>query len=453
MAFFAPKSKMLDVSMTAIVDNLIFSKTNVWAGYRMESSMYDFVGAEGRIKDAANLADVMRTLMEDRAEKLDIQVLSTTTPIDVEAWEAMVESVSEFWGTPDTFDVFLDRMANYLRSEAYARKVVYLFIDLGRRRALDTSSLNPLEHGIKDAFATLKEWGSMAVRPIAEEISVAEERRWRQAEESIRRVIGTGLAIEPMQADESLLLVKRSLYPAMEVPYLDIDHEHRLNAGDLEMEYASVIINHYRALEFRQMIGNDEVTGYRATVSLNKFPKVSTYPYSAAPFLYLPHQKGYPLTVWARLSLIPSEKMRKEVGKKQAEMADQITNKGKGGTSAEDLVAADDSDEEAVQDVKDMAALTQSDRTPWVEGSYHVVVEAPTMKGVRDMAQEIKKMYSNLGINAVLTAGDQKELFLSQMPADKVRVNSFKQVTNLNSFAASGFNLGGEVGDLFPESD
>ena len=447
MALFAPKSKMLDVSMTAIVDNLIFSKTNVWAGYRMESSMYDFIGAEGRIKDAANVADVMRTLMEDRAEKLDIQVISTTTPIDVEAWEAMVESVSEFWGTPKTFDVYLERMANYLRSEAYARKVVYFFVDLGRRRALDTSGLNPLEHGVKDAFATLKEWGSMAVRPIAEEISVAEERRWRQAEESIRRVIGTGLTVQP------LLLVKRSLYPAMEVPYLDIDHEHRLNAGDLEMEYASVIINHYRALEFRQMVGNDEVTGFRATVSLNKFPKVSTYPYSAAPFLYLPHQKGYPLTVWARLSLIPSEKMRKEVGKKQAEMADQVKNKGAGAMTADDVVASDDGDNEAIQDARDMADMTQRDRTPWVEGSYHVVVEAPTMKGVRDMAQEIKKMYSNIGINSVLTAGDQKELFLSQMPADKLRVSSFKQVTNLNAFAASGFNLGGEVGDLFPESD
>ena len=63
------------------------------------------------------------------------------------------------------------------------------------------------------------------------------------------------------------------------------------------------------------------------------------------------------------------------------------------------------------------------------------------------MCAYLKQEYENIDINLVWSAGDQKELFLEQMPGDTHRIQSFKQVTNLNMLGASGFNFSSDIGD------
>ena len=197
------------------------------------------------------------------------------------------------------------------------------------------------------------------------------------------------------------------------------------------------------------MIGSRELTGFRAALSLTKFSKEAAYPYTAYPFFYIPQKlMGLPFTTYARVKLMPNEKMRKEIEKKRKEQVDQLKNlQGAAKGSAEAAVEDNSKVENDLRDLKKLDESTASDKAPWVEGSYRVIVETQSEKSMRDIVAAIKQTYAELGINSVLSSGDQLDLFLEQMPGDRLRVNSFRQLTNLNHLSTSGFNISSDVGD------
>jgi hypothetical protein len=148
------------------------------------------------------------------------------------------------------------------------------------------------------------------------------------------------------------------------------------------------------------------------------------------------------------VKLLPNEKMRKEIEKRRKEQADQLKNmQGAAKSSAEAAVEDSSRVENDMRDLRELDETTANDKTPWVEGSYRVVVETATERSMRDVVAAIKQSYSESDITTVLSSGDQLDLFLEQMPGDRIRVNSFRQLTNLNHLSTSGFNISSDVGD------
>lgn len=441
----------LTPSAIAVVDNLVFSKNEVWAYYRLSTDVFDFLSTDGKIANAYQVANAFTNLMGDRKEPMDIHLIESSVPIDIDAWAVQIKEITKEWNRSPGFDRYLNEQIAYLKHEEYLKKVVVLGVSLGKRGALEFDDINFLEMGLKGAKEQLSKWWNRALSVPGEEINADEEDNSRRKESEIFRILANGnLQAKRLNTEDILLLIKRQMYPAMPTPYLDVDHGNRLGPGDIEFETASAIENKYRWLKVTQIVEGEELVGYRACLSFSKFPRYMGYPNGTFPFMYFPNKLSLPFTLYARLTLTPSDVMKKEIEKKKKEQADELENVSAGATSTGNVISGGMPEEvrEALEDVQTMTSILASDKAPWVSGSYRIVVETPNEEILRKYCSIVKQRYADLDINVTWTAGDQAELFMEQMPGDYTRIKSFKQVTNLSFLATSGFRNSNDVGDL-----
>lgn len=451
-----PKDKKrLDISAVAVIDNMVFSKTETYAYYRITNEVFDFLSTGSKVKLGLQIANAFNGLMSERQEPLDCHLVITSIPVDVDAWAHQIRAVSENWAQGPGFDQYVKDQIHYLKTEEYLKKVSYLGISLGKRNALDTGR-NFFEGGINGAKEILKSWLETALAAPSDEVSATEENDTRKKESSIHNILSTGhLSVQRCTSEEILLMIKRQFYPNMPAPYLDVDHETRLGPGDLDLELHSAIENKYRWMKFTQMLDDQEVVGYRACLSFTKFPKYQDFPNQGFPFFYFPSKMSLPFTCYSRFTLHPSKKMKIELEKKKKEQIDELENitagQGKFDSAVNGGVPADVA--ESLQDGQVIGDLLAQDKAPWVEGSYRIVVETPTEELLRKYCSIIKQSYADLDINVTWTSGDQASLFLEQMPGDRMRMPAFNQLSNLTMLATSGFNFSSDVGDPIFGSD
>lgn len=447
-------TKKLDIAPVAIIDNIVFSKTDITAYFQITNTVYDFLSNEQKFNTALKISNALNSLMSEKQEPVDGQIIITSVPVDVDVWAEHVVSASQDWETGPGFNRYVEEQMMYLKHREFLKKITYIGINLGKRGALDMGNLNLIEMGFKGALEVVKTWMNTALQTPTDIISGSEENDARKKEADLFRTLSNGnLQATRATTEDLMLLIKRQFYPAMPSPYLDVDHGSRVGPGDLALESASAIENKYRWLKISQMIKGVEVAGYRATLSFAKFPKEMRFP-GSFPFFYFPSKLGAPFTCYSRFTLHPSQKMKLELEKKKKEQKDELENL----TSAQNQYdsAVDSMPTDVVQsldDIQQFEAMLSGDKTPWVEGSYRIVVEAKTEELLREYCTTLKQSYDNLDILLQWTTGDQKELFLEQIPGDRHRVTAFKQITNLNILSASGMNFSSDVGDPIPGID
>lgn len=440
--------KKLDLSAQAFIDNMVFSKSNRWAYYRIANNAYDFLDDNTKIRYANELSNALSAVFQDRQEPMDFHMISTSTPVDIDLWEEQVKEVTETWKRAPGFGDYVAEQALFLRQKEYMRKVTYLGVDLGKRGALDMSDMNFMELGLSNAIENLKKYSSRALQMPGAEISEREELDARRTEKDIYTTLSSGrLRAQRVSTEELLLLIKRQLYPAMPAPYLDVDVDNRAGAFDLELESVSAIRKRYRWLEINQQHFEHNLTGYRATLSISKLPKQVKFP-ELTPFMYVPSWIGLPFTVYSRFTLLPNRKMRKELYKKEQEQEDQLENMAEGGHSFDATVMEQMSDMEALK------YQLMNDSKPWVKGSYRIVVETASEEYLKSFCSELKQTYSSRDITLTWTAGDQVDLFLEQMPGDRLRMGSFNMLTNMTMLGITGMNISSDIGDpLYSDVD
>jgi len=449
------KKKRLEISASAVIDNIVFNKDEVFAYYRVGNRVFDYLSTVGRVELAQRTNLAFINLMEDKRESLDGHFIVTNVPIDLDAWESQVRETVSNWETSPSFEKYLKEQKEFLSQEEYMYKITYLGISLGKRGALNFSDLNILERGFKGALETLKKWFNQILVIPDHEVSADEERSFRAKEKELYTQLSTGyLNVEKCNSEELLLLIKRQFYPRMPVPYLDIDHGERLGPGDLDLELYSSIKNKYRWLEITQQIGEHTFTGYRACLTLSKFHKFSDYPNQGFPFFYFPASLQLPFTMYSRFTLHPSSAMKKQVDKKRMEQKDELENMAGARSAIDNAVSGTPTDvSDSIESIQILDEILTNDKTPWVEGSYRIVVETPREDVLRKYCSLVKNEFSGIGINVTWSSGDQAELFLEQMPGDRLRIKSFQQLTNINMLGTSGFNFSSNVGDPIYGSD
>lgn len=447
--------RRLDISARSIVDNVVYSSTEKWAYYRLNNKVFDFLSTGAKINIANQISNAFSALVSDRQSPLDCHIIITNIPLDINAWAEQVDEIVKEWDSSDdgNYKKYMMEQMRYLFQQQYAKRVCYLGINLGKRGALEFENLNIFEMGFKGALDFLKNWFNKGLLN-PDEVSKDEEDSTRKKENDFFRSLEVGhLEASRCTTEEILLLLKREMYPAMPMPYLDIDVENRAGPGDLDIELGHVIENKFRWLKVTQQMGEHEISGYRACLSLSKFPKYTDYPNGSFPFFYYPAKIGYPFTCYARFSLYPSAKMKAELEKKRKESQDELENMAGAQSESEALVNPRVDVGNNLQDLQEMSEMLSGDKSPWVQGNYKIVVEDINEEELKKKCSMLKQDYADLGITATWTAGDQALLFLEQMPGDRLRMNSFTQTTNLNSLSISGFDFSSDVGDPVWRSD
>lgn len=187
------------------------------------------------------------------------------------------------------------------------------------------------------------------------------------------------------------------------------------------------------------MIQNEEVEGYRATLSFSKFPSHMGVPSNNPPFLST--RDILPYTVNCRFTLVPTEDMKKIANKRKLDMEDEVKNLANSGQGATASL------KNTAKDLSSLENNLESDRLPWMIGSYRVTIEAESEEDLKEQITRLKNSYAKQDIVLTWTTGDQLNLFREDMYGGKLEINDFQQTTNLAMIATAGINIGSQVGD------
>lgn len=442
-------SKLLKLPAVGIVNNVVFSQKEAWAYYKIASVPYDFLSDAGRVGLANNIMVAFSSLASRAGKEVDVHILVTSTPFNVDSWEDQMYRIYDDWNDErlETFDNYIEQQSRVLKSRNYKKKVVYLGVKLFNRGSFAIDDFNFLDFGFKEMIEALKKSISNILVMPDENISDFERNRAKKDEEEVYRTLRAGaLKGSRVPSEELLLVMKKMLYPGMPSPYLEVNHGERIGLNDIVLETGSIIEDHRRYLKMRQMVGNEEMEGYRATLSFSKFPpNTMGEPYGVPPFMYVPTMMGLPFTMTARVTLVPSEKMRKDLQKRELEHEDEVQNiSGSGQRVSSRLM-------ETQYDLDRLDAELTSDNMPWLSGHYRMTIETPTEELLTTAINELKQVYARTDTVLTWTSGDQLDLLLEEMPGGELRMNDFGHMTNMAMLGVAGFSYGGEVGDPVDE--
>lgn len=444
-------NKILPLPAVAMIGNVVFSKKEAWAYYKIGSVPYDFLTNAGRAKLASDMVIAFSGLSQNAGKNVDIHILVTNTPFNVDSWEEQIVEVYDQWNGKNnrlkTFEKFVRSQREALRSRSYKKKVTYLGVKLFTRGSISFDDVNMLDFGVAQAYELLKKSISSVLVMPDEEISQLERNRASKDEFEINRTLRSGaLRGTRLSSEELLLMMKKTLYPAMPSPYLETNHEERVGLSDIILETGVILEDHRRYLKMKQMIDVEEREGYRATLSFSKFPAHSMRePGGINPFMYLPTQMGLPFTMNARITLMPVEKMKKDLQKKKLDNEDELTNLAGSGQRASSAI------KETQRDIDKLDSELNSDNLPWVSGNYRMTIEMPDYDSLVTAVQAMKYEYAKSDVILTWTSGDQMDLLFEEMPGGELKVGDFAQLTNLAMMGVAGFSYGGTVGDPIDE--
>lgn len=443
--------KAIGIPAVGIVGNVVFSKKEAWAYYKIGSVPYDFLTEQGRARLSNDIMVALSGLSARAGKTVDLHILVTNTPFNVDSWESQMFKIHDEWNGKGnrlaSFDSYMRKQVETLKKKNYKKKVVYFGVKLFTRGTFALEDTNILDFGLSDAWDVFKKsLGSLLTIP-DEEITPMERTRANKDEYEINRAIySSTLRGTRLTSEELLLIMKKMLYPSMPAPYLEVSHDERIGLNDIVLETGAIIEDHRRFLKVKQMIGTEEREGYRATLSFSKFPSdTMREPNGIDPFMYLPTLMGLPFTMSGRMTLMPVEAMKKDLQKKKLESEDELKNLAGSGQRATSAVM------ETQYDIDRLDNELGGDSYPWVSGNYKMTIETPTQELLATAIQEMKQEYAKNDTILTWTSGDQLDLFLEEMPGGSLKIGDFAQLTNLAMIGVSGFAYGGTVGDPIDE--
>lgn len=447
------KRKKLGLRIQAIIGNLIFSDNEIWAYYDIPTTIYDFLSDEQKVSYAYSLNAALGNIVRNQSQVIDCHLYCTTSPIDVNQWEQDYLEVSKTWHHRSGFEDFIQNQIAILSSNQLFEKRCYLGVCLGKRHAIDQEAINPFNVGFKEALR----YGSKFLNNILliEDKSVdKDELSHAQVKEHDLRTTIQKSALQgtPSTTEDLALAIKKILYPAMPCPVITLDDENQWDQGDIIQDLSGIIgPKNPRHVKIQQLVYDKDMgeydfrTGYHATLTFKKIPDGLNIPYMM-PWIYTAvfADVNTPFDVSCRFSLVPTEKIKKDIEKGINQTKDAIDNAtGAGATPSPTVI-----DEMATATEMQREVETNKNK-PWVSGTYRIGINAASEEELDNYCKAMMLYYDETmnGMKLVWTFHDQLDLLMESMPGDHLRENSFIQTTNLELLSVSGFNVLNEVGD------
>lgn len=440
--------KDIEIPIKGISDNIVFTKNQAFAFYKVSPVDLEFVGRSNKIAYVRDVTNTLKILLGDRIEEVDCFMMSINIPFDLDLWKKQIDEANKDFGSKSIYyEIFVRNQLAYLENAGYLKRVTFLAISLGYRNAISANDLNFLDRGLNHVAKTVKEWSSRLLSSL-DEISESEENRFSSIEGRYYSLLAnSSLDVSRCSGEEILYLHKYQFYPSMPVPPLDVYSKKRYGKGDVVSESVSKIERGTRWLKFTQIEGDESLEGYKAILSFKELPKEIVYP--GVQFLNRAFMLSTPFNVFSHFKLIPSRKMRKNLEKAKKDHKDELNDTLKNSDNLDNALGNNISEDfkEAVRTVSEIESELDSNEQPWVEGTYHIIVEAPNQTALSEYCNFLITDFSSMGFKLVWTSFNQMELFKASLPGAEMPAKYFKQTTNLEIIGASGFSSSVNVGD------
>lgn len=378
--------KRLDVRMRGIVDNIIFSKTEVWAYYEVDTGDCDFMSDASNALMLSGMSQSFAGMMAGRDERVGMHLIVANTPVDIDEWESQSLEIAELWDMKPGFNKCFATQVAALKSRRFMSRKIYIGVRMmGRHSVNSTDFRKTFAAGWEQVAQYAKDY---VFAPAGIDDSSISDKEIMNAKETERTYYdsfnASAMKVRRPEAEELALLAKRTFYPCMPTPYLDAPANGRWGKGNMIRELGADMALNRRWVEITQELGGEQVKGYRATLTFSHFPETAS---PAAPWIYMLQKMGLPFDMYARFELVPS-----------GETQD-------GGTGKTGNIG--------------------------LEGTYRMILTSDDVSELERTVEIMRSSYADNGITLTWTAGDQQDLMLESMPGDTLREQSFIQSSDI----------------------
>lgn len=430
-------SKKVQSCLVAIDGERAYSQDEVWAYYRLPLNSLEFLSYNDREVLAYHINTGLEGLMITPGASVEGIIYVTSSALDVTDWALRWKAQAAKWNPTEGFEDYVTQMQEHMRQQEYLNKEVFVGIMLGKRNG-PTAEENPL----KSALGLIQSAADRILGNSDTAVSAEELKHWEEKGRDVSRVMCFGpLEAEPATPDEIALMLKRTLYPAMPSPTIDIKELQTWGEGEIALMRESYIEKGHKFLKITQTDDNgDEMVGYRATLCFSRFPETMNFPESA-PWMHSASVLGNQFDIYTRFTLVPAEKIRKTMGRK----SDYAKDAARNATAAGGEIPLDVQEKyHAYQQIEH-----QLDRAPepWVFARHRVVITAATEEELKDNIAKMIAHYAAMQIKLSWPSGDQMALLLESQPADRVRVPSYVRRQSLSVLGGGMPTANASVGD------
>jgi hypothetical protein len=421
-----------------VYGNCVFADglDDCWAAFALEPSSYAW------LSDEAKRARFLALIAALEAIEADVQILRVHRRWQLERYASSVREEGAIAGAHGLAHTrarerYLEEQARRLGGVGAAQAVVFLFVSL-REPERDVAS-----YVSRAAGQTPQEWWGALKRVLAWRdkrlLSAAELERARvRADHAHARLEGF-LPVRQARGVELQWLVRRAFCRGLGDPVIDGLHEPRALVferngrallapleGDVLRWADGYVENRGRLLRIESELG----TSYQAQLVMGALPERVQFPGARAELMFAPAESlpfGIDLSLNARF--LPNE-LALRIARRRIQDADQIVRAEAGGEQG-----VSDLGYERTHEARDLLAYLQASSKPsLLRATFAIAVAAASEQELEERVEMCRRAYGEIRLHRPL--GDQLQLFLQQLPAQRTRLAGYDDTLTAEQVAA-----------------
>ncbi|MGC2373888.1 MAG: ATP-binding protein [Solirubrobacteraceae bacterium] len=415
-----------------VYGNCVFgaSLSDAWAAFAVSSSSYEWLSEEGK------RARLLALLGAIDAVEADVQILRVARHWDLSGYLGDLDAAHR--------GPHVRASARYAREHAHhlaevggAQPSVFLLVSL-RDPERDVASYvsRAAERHPREWLQSLR--GALSVRDGRVLRASALESARVRADQAHAR-LEDFLPVRPARGVELQWLIRRAFCRGLGEPQIDELHEPRALVferngeallapleGDVMRWMDGYVEHRGRALRVESELG----VSWQAQLVLGALPEHASFPGARVELMFAPAESlpfGIDLSLNARF--LPNE-LALRIARRRVQDADQIVRAESDGDQG-----VSDLGYQRTQEARDLLAYLQaSSRPPLLRATLALAVGATSEHELSERVEVCRRAYGEIRLHRPL--GDQLELFLQQLPAQRTRVAGYDDTLTLEQAAA-----------------
>jgi hypothetical protein len=437
-----------------VYGNCVFADSldDCWAAFTLEVSSYQWLSEDGK------RAQFLALLGALEATEADVQILRVGRRWELQRYADEVHGVSDLLGS-DTESVngiydsdsatacarartrartrYIHEHQRRLKDIGKARPVVFLIVSL-RDPERDVASYvsRVAEQHPRDWWEGIRRAFSACDRRV---LKVSDLERARVRADQAHARLADFLPVRQARGIEVQWLVRRAFCRGLGEPVLDELHEPRALMferngeamlapleGDV-MRWMDGFVEHRgRVLKVESELG----TSWQAQLVVGALPEQLPFPGARAELMFAPAESlpfGIDLSLNARF--LPNE-LALRIARRRIQDADQIMRAESDGEQGVSDLAY-----ERTQEARDLLAhLQASSRPPLLRATLAIAIGAEDEQELEERVEMCRRSYGDIRLHRPL--GDQLQLFLQHLPAQRTRVAGYDDTLTTEQVAA-----------------
>ncbi len=421
-----------------VYGNCVFatSMQDRWAVFAVETSTYAWLSEEAKRSRLLSLMGALEAL------KADVQILRVGRRWPVERYAHEMSSGAVSAGSDSELsdrirDGYVEEHRRRLEDLDAAAPVVFLVASL-REPEQDIASYLSRAVGRHP-----REWWDEIRRGVSlhdrRMLSVAELERARVAADQAHARLLDYLPVRPARGIEIQWLIRRGFCRGLGEPILDGLHEPRALAfernGEAQLAPLEADVMRWADCEVEQRgrslrIDSEGGVSWQAQLVMGALPERSPFPGSRAELMFAaPEELPFAIDMTLNARYLPNE-LALRIARRRIQDADQIARAESDGEQG-----VTDLGYERTQEARDLLAYLQaSSRPPLLRSTVAIAVGARGQEELEGRVEMCRRAYGEVRLHRPL--GDQLQLFLQHLPAQRTRVSGYDDTLTTEQVAA-----------------